>query len=572
MKPRPPAGRLAALFLALVLGFAGVAARLVVLQVRDAAAYEALARDQRLRAISLPAERGSIFDRNMDELALSLPARAIYANPRLVEDARGTARALAPRLETPQGVLIDALTSPGSFVYLARRVDLSVARKIEALELPGIGFLEESKRYYPGGGLASQVLGFVGIDAVGLAGLELQYEDVLAGKPGRMVVEQDPSGNPIPQGEALVEDPVPGRSLVLTIDQDLQFHAERALEAAVRAQGATGGTVIAMDPRTGEILAMANAPSFDANRYDRALPEATRNRAVTDMYEPGSVNKVITAAAAVEEEIIPLPEELSVPDLYRMGDAVFHDAHPHPTMPMTLTDIIAQSSNIGTIMVAERLGRDTLDRYLRRFGFGEETAVGFPGEAEGILLPRREWWTTSMGTIPIGQGIAVTPLQMLSVYATIANGGVRVQPRLVRGTVGRDGRLISAAPPERARVVSRPTARIVTGMLAQAVEAGTGEAARVPGYWVAGKTGTARKPLEGALGYSNQYVASFIGFVPARDPRLVVAAILDEPDTVYGGIAAAPLFREVTRFALAHLRVPSSGPPSVPPLAADREG
>jgi cell division protein FtsI (penicillin-binding protein 3) len=279
------------------------------------------------------------------------------------------------------------------------------------------------------------------------------------------------------------------------------------------------------------------------------------------------VNKVITAAAALEEGIIDPREVLRVPDHHRLGDKVFHDAHPHPEERMTLTDIIAKSSNIGTIMVADRLGKERLDGYLRRFGFGEETGLRFPGEADGILLDADDWWVTSMGTIPIGQGIAVTPLQMLSVYATVANEGVRVEPTLVRGQVAPGGTFVRIPEPGRRRVVSAPTAQILTRMLAHAVREGTGGAAEIPGYWVAGKTGTARKPLEDALGYSDRYVASFIGFAPARRPRIVVAAILDEPVTVYGGIAAAPLFREVTRFALAHLQVAPERSPRVPPVA-----
>jgi cell division protein FtsI (penicillin-binding protein 3) len=447
-------------------------------------------------------------------------------------------------------------------------VDLDVGRRIDRLGLPGIGLLDESKRHYPAGGLGSQVVGFVGGDYYsGLAGLELEYDELLAGRAGEMVVEQDPAGRAIPQGERKLVPPVAGSDLVLTLDRDLQYQAQRALAAAVAANQAKGGSVVIMDPSTGEILAMATYPWFDANRFSKAAPEVIRNRAVTDVYEPGSVNKVITAAGALEEGIIGLREVLRVPDHHTLGDKVFHDSHPHPVERMTLADVIARSSNIGTIMVAERLGKVRLDEYLRRFGFAEETALRFPGEADGILLDADDWWVTSMGTIPIGQGIAVTPLQMLSVYATVANEGVRVEPTLVRGHVEPGGRFVRDHAPLRRRVVSARTAGILTRMLAHAVREGTGQAAAIPGYWVAGKTGTARKPLENALGYSDRYVASFIGFSPARHPRIAVAAILDEPVTVYGGVAAAPLFREVTRFALAHLQVPPEAPPRVPPVA-----
>ena len=569
MRGRPPAGRLGALFLILAVSFAAVAVRLVVLQVGDADDYRALARDQRVRTISLPAVRGSILDRDGHELALSLPAQAVYADPFLVEDPRRTARRLAPVLDMKVRELRKRLRADGRFVYLARRIEPGIARTVEDLGLAGIGFLDETKRYYPDGDLASHLLGFVGVEDQGLAGLEFQYDAILAGSPGRMVFEQDPSGNTIPQGEGRSVEPVPGHDLVLTIDRDLQFQAERMLEAAVRANGARGGTVIVMDPSTGEIMAMATAPGFDANAFQEAPTYITKARAVTDVYEPGSVNKVITAAAALEERVIGLDETLSVPDHWLVADHVFHDSHSHPRETMALTDIVSQSSNVGTIRIAQRLGPDLLDEYLRRFGFGSPTGVGFPGEAEGILMPPDTWWGTSIGTIPIGQGIAVTPLQMASVYATVASGGVRVQPTLVRGTIDPGGKFHPAAPPARRRVVSRKTAEHVTGMLAQAVRSGTGIEAQIPRYWVAGKTGTARKPLEDALGYSDKYVASFMGFLPAGDPELVVAAILDEPTTVYGGVASAPLFREVARYAVAHYGIPPAEPPTIPPHVGD---
>jgi cell division protein FtsI (penicillin-binding protein 3) len=565
MTNRPPAGRLVGLFVVLALSLGTVAVRLVTLRVRDGEHLRALARDQRVREITIPAERGTIYDRDRNDLAVSLPAVAVYANPALVESPDRVAERLAPILEQSRRLVRESLSSPGTFVYLARKVEVEVAERIEEMRLPGIGFLDESRRYYPGRELASQVLGFVGVDDVGLAGIELQYEDLLSGRPGKLVIEQDPLGRTIPQGERRSVTPVAGRDVVLTIDRDLQFQAQRALEGAVRANGAQGGTVIVMRPQTGDILAMATAPTFDANAFDQASAHLTRNRSVTDVYEPGSVNKVITISAALEEDIVGLGRRYSIPDSLQVADKVFHDSHPHPTMQMTVTDILAQSSNVGTIQIAQSLGAERLDDYLRAYGFGRPTGVGFPGEADGILQQVEKWWGTSMGTIPIGQGIAVTPLQMASVYATIANGGMRVPPKLVRGTLGPDGNLDPVPSSEPRKVISERTAGLVAGMLARAVQAGTGQEAQIPGYWVAGKTGTARKPLEGALGYSDQYVASFIGFVPARNPQLVVAAIIDEPTTVYGGIAAAPLFREVVRFALAHLRIPPSGRPHIPP-------
>jgi cell division protein FtsI (penicillin-binding protein 3) len=551
----------------LAVGFVAVAARLLVLQLRDSPSYVALGRDQRVRHVVLPASRGSIYDRDGNELAMSLPAKGVYANPELVANASSTATALAPLLDISSAELWRLLQHDGSFVYLARRVAPELAQRIERLRLPGIGLLDETRRWYPSGPLASHVVGFVGLDGMGLAGLELQYERILAGQAGELVVEKDPAGHLIPQGESRHVRPVPGADLVLTIDRDIQYRAQRALARAVKRNQARGGSVIVMDPSTGEILAMTTYPGFDANLSAEAPTEALRNRAITDVYEPGSVNKVITAAVALEKGIVSTREIFRVPDHRKVGPKVFHDAHPHPPLRMTLADIVAFSSNVGAIQVAQRVGKQGLNSYLKRFGFGRRTGVGFPGEGEGILPPTDEWWETGIGTIPIGQGIAVTPLQIAAVYATVANGGLWVRPRLVRGVVDAEREFQPAPPPERRRVVTETTARTITSMLSYAVEAGTGAEAQIPGYWVAGKTGTARKPLENARGYSDQYVASFVGFAPAAEPRLVVAAILDEPKTVYGSIAAAPLFQEVTRFALTQQHVPSSHPLPPPPTA-----
>lgn len=417
------------------------------------------------------------------------------------------------------------------------------------------------------------VLGFVGVDGTGLAGLEQQYQAQLAGRPGHEVVEADPRGVLIPQGENEAIPPVAGEDLVLTIDRQIQFRVQADLERAVKENHAKRGTVIVMDPTTGDVLALADYPSFDPNDISSADPNAIRNRAVTDAYEPGSVNKVVTAAAALEEGAIKVNQRLMVPDWYRLYTKTFHDAHIHPPELMTLGDILAYSSNIGAIKVAKLLGPNRLYSYLRRFGLTETTGLGFPGESSGILPPTKEWSGTSMGTIPIGQGIAVTPLQMAAVYATIANGGVWVQPRLVAATIGPDGvrRDVPASPTR--RVVSPETAATVSRMLAYAVGVGTGVAAQIPGYWVGGKTGTARKVNAAGTGYLvGKYVASFIGYVPASRPALVIAAVLDEPVSVYGGVAAAPLFRDVARFSLGRLQIAPAAKLQVPPHAVSTAG
>ena len=565
--PRTPPRRLVAMLVLFVFGFSGILIRLVQLQVRDAPSYRALARDQRVRTIALPAARGSLFDRNHEELALSLPAKAVYADPRLVSHPAEMARTVADTLKVDFAEIYAALHRPGPFVYLARGVDLQAAAALEARHLPGIGFLSESHRYYPAKDLAPQVLGFVGVEGTGLAGLELEYQRLLAGRPGHEVVEADPRGVLIPQGANVDVPPVPGDDLVLSIDREIQYRAQAALAHAVKRNQAKGGTVIVMDPRSGEILAMADYPWFDPNHFSEGDPQALRNRAVTDTFEPGSVNKVITAAAAIQENVVKLKRRLKVASSYRLYTKTFHDAHMHPKEAMTLADIIAYSSNVGTIEVAKMLGRDRFYSYLERFGLTQRTGVEFPGESTGLLPHADKWSGTSMGTIPLGQGIAVTPLQMACVYAAIANGGVWVQPRLVNGIVGADGDVRQVTPSRTRRVISTQTAQTVTRMLAYAVRVGTGKEAQIPGFWVAGKTGTARKVNDEGTGYSDKYVASFIGFAPAAYPAVVVAAVLDEPSTVYGGIAAAPLFRDVAHFAMARLRVPPAPRPSTPPHA-----
>lgn len=560
---RPPMRRLIALFAGLNLALGAIVVRLGILQVSQADAYQARALDQRLQTLVLPASRGQIVDRSGEPLAISLAARDVYADPRYVTDPEGEAAQIAPILGVAVKTLLPNLTADASFRYLARQVDIGVARRLEALHLPGIGFLPSTKRFYPAGSLAPQVLGFVGVDGVGLSGLELEYQSLLAGRAGSLTQEFDPNGQPIAGGVDQERPPVPGSDIVTTIDRDFQYQVQAALEEAVKANHAMGGTVIVMDPHTGDLYAMASYPWFDPNDFVDATQAAMRNRAVTDSFEPGSVNKVITAAAAVEEHVLPLDQRLTVPWTMRIGTFTIHDSHQHPPERMTLGDIVAQSSNIGAVQVAQRLGAARMATYLSKFGLGRATGIAFPGESPGMMLPLYQWSDTSLATMAYGQGISVTPLQMISVYSTIANAGVWVQPRLVRGTVDADGTFHAAPASPTRRVVSAQTARTVTSMLAYVVEAGTGTSAQIPGYQVAGKTGTARIPRPSGGYYTDRYFASFIGFLPASDPQVVIAVILDRPTTVYGGIAAAPLFQTIARYAIERLGI---APGSIVPL------
>jgi cell division protein FtsI (penicillin-binding protein 3) len=562
---RPPVSRLAALFVVILFAMAGIVLRLGMLQVRESHQYRDLAIDQRERTVTLEATRGTILDRSREDLAMSLQARDIYADGRFIQDPLAVAQKIGPILHVKPHTLMSAVSSPSSFSYIARGVPMGRADRIEALHLPGLGFLDSTRRFYPAGPLAPQVLGYVGTDGTGLAGLELQYNSILSGRNGEVSQEIDRNGQPIPGSVTSDIPPVPGESVVTTIDRDFEYQVQSALQRAVQANHAKGGTVIVLDPHSGQILAMATYPWFDPNDY-QASPESTwRNTAIDDVFEPGSVCKVITASAAVEEHAVSLNQKIVVPPSMRVDSTyTIHDSHFHPTERMTIGDIIAQSSNIGTVKLAAMVGEDTFASYLSRFGFGQPSDVGFPGEASGILPPLFNWNSATMATIPYGQGIAVTPLQMASVYATIANDGTWIQPQLVKGTIDASGTYHPAPPQATRSVVSPQTARTVTSMLAYAVQSGTGTEAQIPGYQVAGKTGTARIPLPDRPGYyTNRDIASFIGMLPASGPKVVIAAILDQPTTVYGGIAAAPLFQQVARYAIQRLGI---GPGTRMPL------
>jgi cell division protein FtsI (penicillin-binding protein 3) len=560
----PSARRLIVLLAALVFALVAVVARLGFLQVRGARDLAERGLEQRLKTFELPADRGRILDRSGAPLAISLEARDIYADPTLVADPAAEAAALAPVLERPVGELTRALASRGTFVYLARQADIETADAVADLRLPGVGSLPSTRRSYPGGTLAAQVLGFVGTDGYGLEGLEAAFEDDLSGSSGERQSEVSASGQEIPDGLRTVREPQPGSDLVTTIDREMQYQAQVALRLAVKDNEAKGGTIIVMDPSTGDIYAMASYPSFDPNHFAEFDVGRRRNRAVTDTWEPGSVNKIITAAAAIETGVVALDERFAVPAARRIDGFTIHDSHPHPVERMTLGDIIAKSSNIGSSLVADRVGNGRLVRFFSRFGYGRPTGVGLPGEAGGVLPSLDAWSDVTRATVSFGQGVSATPLQMASVYATVANDGMWVRPRIVRSTEGPGGASTRAAPSPTRRVLSSETADLLARMLAFVVQDGTGLNAQIPGYQVAGKTGTTKK-LDRHGSYTNRYVASFIGFLPASKPRVVVAAIIDEPRTVYGGVAAAPLFQNVARFAIQRLGIEAAPPIALPP-------
>lgn len=550
--------------------------RVAELQTVSPERYVAFGEQQRVRSIDLPAARGSILDRNGEDLALSVNQTTIYANPQEIADPVGAAAHLAPVLAMDQNELVEKLSDDSEFVYLARQQPDELGQEVADLDLDGIHLMDEPARFEPSGDLARSVIGTVGVDNTGLSGIEQQYERALTGTPGELTVERAPDGDTISSGDRHLTPAQQGDSLVLTLDRGMQFEAERVLSQQVDATGALGGIAIVSRVGTGEVLAMANVEATQNEDGTRgpAVP-SSNNRAVTAMYEPGSVNKVVTMAAAIEEGVVEPATRFMVPDGIQVADHRFTDHDPHPLVNWSVNDILSQSSNVGTIMVAQELGAERLDEYLRRFGFGQPTALGFPNEAAGITLPLDEWSGTSIGSIPIGQGISVTALQMLSAFNVVANDGVYVPPRLVLARVGEDGTRHGVEAPSPHRVISTSTARQLSTMMMSVVDTGTGTSAAIPGYHVAGKTGTARKPQDTG-GYEDaagnyHYVATFAGFVPAEDPELSMIVVLDEPtSSIYGGEVSAPVFAQLGQYALARYGIapPAQLAPVLPPTAA----
>ncbi len=549
MSARLPNRRIRLLLVFFTLAFLAAFGRAVWLQAVHAQPLARLARGQQQATIELPAARGSILDRNGVDLAIGKQAITVYANPRHIADPRATAIAAGRALRIDANRLYAKLADRSrGFVYLARKADPKRAQALRSLELTGIGFYPEERRVYPQGTVASHVLGFAGLDNRGLAGLELALDRTLSGRNGSRTVVRDPFGRTL---EVLSSVPAhEGRSVRLTLDNTLQANAESVLLRTVRRWGAKAATALVLDPRTGEVLAMAAEPGFDANRFPRTSRDVQRNRAVTDTFEPGSTLKVVTVAGALSEGLVAPSTPFSLEPTIQVADRVIHEAHRDWTERMTVAEILSRSSNVGTITLAEQLGRERLERWIARFGFGRKTGIDFPGEISGILPSY--WSGSTIGTLPIGHGIAVTPMQMAAAYGAVANGGVWVRPRLV-----------ADRPIKRRRVVSKHVADQLMSMLRDVVIEGTGQEAEVEGYQVAGKTGTAAKPDPSGGYSSSRYVASFVGVVPASAPRLVVLVTVDEPHgAIWGGIVAAPAFQQIARFALQYLEIPPDGPPS----------
>ena len=538
------------------LAFGVVLVRAGWLQAVRASDLDRVAANQHRETIAIPARRGTIYDRTGVELAIGERAITVYANPKQIDDPRAVALAAGKALEIQPAKLMPLLADRSKgFVYVARKADARAAEALRRQGIVGLGFYPEERRSYPLRNVASEVVGYAGTENRGLAGLELALDETLAGSDGEKTIVRDPLGHELSVVES--KEAVDGRDVRLTIDNTLQRHVERVLQATRERWNAVATTAVVIDPKTGGILALGVEPGFDANRFPAVPRDRQRNRAVTDTFEPGSTFKVVTVSAALETGMVTPRTRYTLPYTIEVADRVIHDAALRGTETFTVSEIISRSSNVGTVTLALGLGRNELGRWIETFGFGRRTGVEYPGETEGIVVPPELWSGSTIGNVPIGHGIAVTPLQMASVYGAIANGGVAMPPHLVESVAGERSR-----PREGRRIVSEETAAQVTRMLRGVVSFGSGLEAAVPGYRVAGKTGTAAKPDPDEGGYSDtRYVASFVGFAPAKNPRFVVLVTVDEPrGTIWGGTAAAPAFREIAEFALQYLQVPPDVP------------
>ena len=550
-----------------------IEARLYYLQVEQHDFLLDMARNQSERTTVVPAKRGEIFDRRGRLLAFSVDADTIYAVPYEVDDVQSTAAALCGALDRctakEQQSIVERLSAKRPFNYIRRRITPPEASRVAALKLSGIGFMKESRRFYPNRELSAHLLGYVGLDNVGLSGLEAAYDKVIRGKEGKLIVHTD--ARRLPFSGRLEKPPTAGGSLELTIDEQLQYIVERELRAGVEETNADGGAAVLMDPHTGEILAIASWPTFNPNAYNAATEMARRNRAVQDIYEPGSTFKVVTIAAALEDDVMPIETIIDTnPGTIRFGDRIIDEYGGRNLGALSLTDVIVKSSNVGAVKIGLRVGAERLGLYAARFGFGKPTSPDFPGESPGILWSPAKLNESGIASMSMGYQVGVTPLQMTAAMSAVANGGTWIEPRIVRAMT-RDGVRTKVAPKAVRRAISEDTALAMLPILEKVVTDGTARTAfkDFAGYTVAGKTGTADKLVNGHYVGSMQNV-SFLGFVPSRNPIVTGIVMIDTPrvanDT--GGGVAAPIFRRIAEHALRHLGVPPNINPAPPVLVA----
>jgi len=561
--------RLTALFAVLAVWSVVIEARLVYLQIFQHDTLTARADRQQSRKIEPPAKRGEILDRNGRILARSVDADTVYAVPSELGDPDRAAARLCQALQdcdaADRRAMADRIRKGRHFAYVRRQISPEQARRVSALQLEGVDFIKENRRYYPNRDLAGHLLGYVGLDNVGLSGIEATYDSLIKGKAGIVLVQTDAHRRAFSRVE---RPPTSGASLELTIDRYLQHLVERELREGVESSGAAAGSAVVMDPYTGEILALASFPSFNPNAFRDARPEARRNRAIQDYYEPGSTFKIVTASAAFEERAI-TPEAVidASAGSIRFGARVIRDDHNYGVL--SFSDVIVKSSNVGAIKVALKLGPEKLGAYVKRFGFGRPASPDFRGESPGMVWDPSSLNDSALASVAMGYQVGVTPLQMAAAVSAVANGGELVQPRAVRAVI-RDRSRLPVPHKRLGQVISKSTAATMTEIMEKVVEEGTGTRARVEGYTVAGKTGTAAKLLNGSYRGHSDYNVSFVGFVPSRKPVFTIVVVVDSPHKVspYGGVVAAPIFQRIAASALRLYGVPLSIDAPEPMLAS----
>ncbi|MCL2760022.1 MAG: transpeptidase family protein [Desulfuromonadales bacterium] len=546
-----------------ILLFAITIARAFYLQIYDHDRFAKLAEKQYLKVVQLTPYRGTIYDSTNSAFAVTIEMDSLYADPHNIQDIPGTAAALSPILGIPKDDIEKKIRANKGFVWLQRRLEPDIAARVKALNLAGLGFVKEPKRFYPNAEIASNVIGFTGLDPDGLEGIEKKFNGTLLGDTGYMLTERDALGRDIDTKDVVIQKASKGENIVLTIDKNIQYITEKELAKAVINSRAKDGIAIVMEPQTGKILAMADYPTYNPNAVSKASPSDIKNKAITDAFEPGSTFKVFLISAALEEKAISANDSFYCEGgSYRIGNRTIHDTHKHGML--SVSDILKESSNIGAAKIGARLGADRLYSYLREFGFGEKTGVELPGESSGYMRNKSQWYGIDLATISFGQGVSVNALQLATAISAVANGGVLMQPYIVDRIFDNDGNIVQQSEPVARRTIISPAiAKIMAKMMeGVAAEGGTGTEASVAGYKVAGKTGTAQKADPVTHGYSvDKRIGSFAGFVPADNPRLTIYIVIDEPKTSpYGGVVAAPAFSAIANQVLRYLRVAPTQP------------
>tara|TARA_B100000427_G_scaffold134757_1_gene112022 strand:+ start:17632 stop:19362 length:1731 start_codon:yes stop_codon:yes gene_type:complete len=550
-------------FFGLLIILLSIIIRLGYLQLYKNEFFKTKSNNQLKRIINLFPNRGSILDRNHKPLALTEPSYQIYAIPNDIKNKWVLAKQIAPFLKQNRKELSDKLyASKAPFLWLERHASETTMNQIKSLNLTGLGFIKTEKRVYPNNQLASHIMGFVGIDNQGLSGLEYRYDTQLKGSSGKIILDGDPRGTQLVSGKKIKIPPNDGQSIITTIDTSIQFIAEKFLAKAINKHEAQAGQVIIMDPKTGDILAMAVVPTFNANTWQTSQASDRRIRPITDVFEPGSIFKIITLASVLEEDIVSSKTTIHVPETYKLFNKTIKEAHArkdNESNNKTVSEIIEQSLNVGTTLLAMKLGKERFYKYIKEFGFGEKTAIQLPGETKGLLKPPKKWSGVDIATLSFGQGIATTGLQLATAMSVIANDGIYIKPRIIKYFQNKDQTTLKGIPiTTKERIISEQTAYEVKKTLFNVVERGTAKNIKIKGYTIAGKTGTAQKAKTNGLGYEpGKYIASFLGFFPVEDPQIVILVSIDSPKKgYYGSTVAGPVFKECAKFIIDYYNIP----------------